>query len=129
MPRKTLKNRRGGGSFLDRYARGANIKTFCCDSKTTIANGYNEGLQCQPSWTGQCSAVPGTGQNYKFRCYNTISGTENNPRERITDSDYGENCKYVAGMLGKAAGIYSRLGGRKSKRRKSFRRRRSSKRR
>jgi hypothetical protein len=131
---------------MDRY-QGNRVKTFCCDSKDSYQArgsiiGINFGKNCTPSLTGQCNVGYGVGQNYKFRCYNTqmIGRDQNgNPtvgyRIKINESDDGEQCKYVAGTLGKIGTGVASLGnwgmfrgGTKYMRKRSTRRHRTNKR-
>jgi hypothetical protein len=114
--------------------KGYSAQTYCCDSKksngNTILAGDNVGTECEPTANGQCNIGYGTGQNYKFRCFNPVT---RDFRKIIKETDNlekdGERCEYVSGTLSKLAKVPLGIGeialtirpdgGRKSKMRRT----------
>jgi hypothetical protein len=86
--------------------QGASAQTYCCDSKSSDLNvigDQNVGKKCKPSYTGQCNIGYGTGQNYKFRCFNPKN---KDAREEIVEGEEnGEKCEYISGTLAKVAKV------------------------
>jgi hypothetical protein len=114
--------------------KGVSAQTYCCDSKksngNTVLAGDNVGTKCHPSYTGQCNIGYGTGQNYKFRCFNPETKEFRETIEETSDlRNDGERCEYVTGMLSKLAkvplGVGETIlnvgshGGRKSRKRRT----------
>lgn len=105
MPKRNKSTKKTGGR--------EGTQTYCCDSKTSNLGlaGENKGKNCYPSATGQCNVGYGTGQNYKFRCFNVEDKDKLKPRAEILgtpmlDNDYDgdyEECEYVSGMSSRIA--------------------------
>ena len=113
---------------------GISAQTYCCDSKksngNTVFAGDNVGTKCYPSYTGQCNIGYGTGQNYKFRCFNPETKEFRETIEESSDlKSNGERCEYVTGTLAKLAKVplgigqtvlgIGAAGGRKSRKRRT----------
>lgn len=114
-------------NLYNRATGNGKTKTFCCDKKRsdqTVLGDDNRGWGCKPSNSGQCNIGYGTGQNYKFRCFNMNDkvdpdkldpehpDTKQNPDYDDTFRKYmregkqafsktGETCSYVPGTLGR----------------------------
>lgn len=122
---RTYKNRKGGflekrwNSLYDSFQQGTTpktAKTYCCASKESgsndiLSSGTNVGKTCKRSYTGQCLPGYGTGNNYKFRCFDS-KFNDNNTITEINDNKRDTNkCEYISGALSKvgktavAAGI------------------------
>jgi len=105
---RTYKNRKGG--FLEKrwnsLWKGKTAKTYCCASKTSTSNdilssGSNVGTNCSRSYTGQCLPGYGTGNNYKFRCFDS-KFDDNSTDLEINDNKTDNNkCEYISGALSK----------------------------
>ena len=120
---RTYKNRKGGflekrwNSLYDSFKKGTTpktAKTYCCASKESgsndiLSSGTNVGNTCKRSYTGQCLPGYGTGNNYKFRCFNS-NFDDNSTILKINEQD-DNKCEYISGALSKvgktavAAGI------------------------
>jgi len=155
--RSTKRNKKGG--FFNRIQsiyNNTKVQTFCCENKTSGSQlgttTSNKGTNCDPSDSGQCNVA--TGKTYKFRCFDIKkkmdeNGNEIVGRDVIDEAKNDEQCKYVAGVVGKVgstvgnvgstvgtaiknsgnfASNISLFGGKKSKRRKSNKNRRTNKR-
>jgi hypothetical protein len=104
---RTYKNRKGG--FLEKrwnsLWQGKTAKTYCCASKTSngdlLSSGSNKGTKCSRSYTGQCLPGYGTGNNYKFRCFNS-NFDDNSTDLEINDNVKDNNkCEYISGAVSK----------------------------
>uniref|UniRef100_A0A6C0ATJ9 Uncharacterized protein n=1 Tax=viral metagenome TaxID=1070528 RepID=A0A6C0ATJ9_9ZZZZ len=111
--KRTSKKLKGG--LLGRLTslamgQGVSAQTYCCDSKksnmNTVFSGDNVGSKCYPSYTGQCNIGYGTGQNYKFRCFNPQTKEYRETIEESSDlRNNGERCEYITGTLAKIAKV------------------------
>jgi hypothetical protein len=147
--RHSLKKSRKGG-MLNRIVatfNGEKVKTFCCSNKESKEGAWgttntNVGNNCEPSQTGQCGLT-----QYKFRCFNTkdeggryeIDESTGKTQKLADSNEVDEECKYVAGTLGKLGSTVANVGSvvaasfggkkvKKSKRRSSKKKRRTNKR-
>jgi hypothetical protein len=107
---RTMKRGAKKGGLFNRVGSMYNqtsVQTYCCDSKTSLNNGLNEGQKCSKSRSGQC--YPGySGKSYKFRCYNNGNEDLKNVGEL---SNRKQQCKYVSGVLGKVGNSTVNLAG------------------
>ena len=102
---RTYKNRKGG--FLEKRLnslwQGKTAKTYCCADKRSngdiLGSGSNVGSKCTRSYTGQCLPGYGTGNNYKFRCFDS-KFDDNSEISTINEKD-NNKCEYISGAVSK----------------------------
>jgi len=104
-------NKLNNNTNTNNKKRVVTSKTFCCNQKQSdkyFFKDTNVGRDCYLSENGNCNIGYGTGQNYKFKCYNegankTIESMDKkNGKQYIPEIRAGvNNCKYESGVLSK----------------------------